>query len=150
MSVAIRVCTTIDAPPARVWEVVEQIEHHTDWMSDAASITFVTKSTRAVGTAVDCLTPVGPLRLNDRITVIEWEEGRSIGIEHRGIVTGAGRFSLKRKRRGQTRFCWHERLRFPWWMGGFVGERVAKPVLRRLWRGNLERLARIVEGEDAR
>jgi len=30
-------------------------------------------------------------------------------------------------------------------MGGFVGERVAKPVLRKLWRGNLERLKHIAE-----
>lgn len=145
MSVGIKVCTLIDAPPARVWEIVEAIERHTDWMADAERITFVTASTRGVGAAFDCLTRVGPLRLNDRMTVIEWDPGRSIGIEHRGIVTGAGRFSIAKRRHGRTRFCWHERLRFPWWMGGFVGERVAKPVLRKLWRGNLERLKHIAE-----
>ena len=50
MTVRIRVCTTIDAPPARVWNVVEKIEHHTQWMTDAARITFVTSITRGVGT----------------------------------------------------------------------------------------------------
>jgi uncharacterized protein YndB with AHSA1/START domain len=145
VSVAIKVCTLIEAPPARVWEIVEAIERHTDWMADAERITFVTPSTRGVGTAFDCLTRVGPVRLNDRMTVIEWDAGRSIGIEHRGIVRGAGRFTVAKRRHGRTRFCWHERLRFPWWMGGFVGERVAKPVLRKLWRGNLERLKNIAE-----
>jgi uncharacterized protein YndB with AHSA1/START domain len=145
VSVAIKVCTLIEAPPARVWEIVEAIERHTDWMADAERITFVTPSTRGVGTAFDCLTRVGPVRLNDRMTVIEWDAGRSIGIEHRGIVRGAGRFTIAKRRHGRTRFCWHERLRFPWWMGGFVGERVAKPVLRKLWRGNLERLKDIAE-----
>jgi uncharacterized protein YndB with AHSA1/START domain len=145
MTVRVRVCTTIDAPPSRVWEIVEVIEHHTEWMTDAARITFVTSSTRGVGTEFDCLTRVGPLRLNDRMAVIEWEPGRSIGIEHRGVVTGAGRFSLARRRHGRTRFCWHERLRFPWWMGGPLGERVAKPVLRKLWRANLTRLKHIAE-----
>jgi hypothetical protein len=148
VSVGIRVCTLIDAPQAHVWEIVEVIEHHTDWMTDAERITFTTPSTRGIGTTFDCLTRVGPLRLNDHMKVIEWEQGSSIGIEHRGIVTGAGRFTLATKRHGKTQFCWSERLRFPWWMGGVVGERVAKPVFRRLWRGNLARLKAIVEHED--
>ena len=59
--------------------------------------------------------------------------------------TPMGRFTVKHRRHGRTRFCWTERLRFPWWMGGPIGERVAKPVLRRLWRGNLARLQRIAE-----
>ncbi|MDQ1466924.1 MAG: hypothetical protein QOH10_1339, partial [Actinomycetota bacterium] len=54
---------------------------------------------------------------------------------------------LKPRRHGRTRFCWTERLHFPWWMGGPVGERVAKPVLRRLWRANLTRLRHVAEAD---
>jgi uncharacterized protein YndB with AHSA1/START domain len=147
MTVRIRVCTTIDASPERVWRVVESIEHHTAWMADAKRITFVSSSTRGVGTEFDCLTRIGPFRMTDRMTVTEWEPGRAMGIEHRGVVTGSGRFTVKRKRHGRSRFCWNERLRFPWWMGGPVGERVTKPVLRRLWRRNLTRLRRIAEAD---
>jgi uncharacterized protein YndB with AHSA1/START domain len=145
MTVRIRVCTTIDASPARVWNVVEDIEHHTQWMTDAERITFVSSTTRGVGTEFDCLTRVGPFRMTDRMRVTEWESGATIGIEHRGVVTGSGRFTLRRKSHGRTRFCWNERLRFPWWMGGPIGERAAKPVLRRLWRANLTRLRTIAE-----
>jgi uncharacterized protein YndB with AHSA1/START domain len=145
MTVRIRVGTTIDAPPERVWQVVESIEHHTDWMADAQRITFVSARRRGVGTEFDCLTRVGPFRTTDRMTVTEWEPGRSMGIEHRGVVTGRGRFTLKRRRHGRTRFSWSERLRFPWWMGGPVGERLAKPLLRAIWRRNLTRLRRIAE-----
>jgi hypothetical protein len=42
-------------------------------------------------------------------------------------------------------FCWEEVLRFPWWMGGPLGERLAKPVLGHVWRTNLRRLQAIVE-----
>ena len=35
MSVRIRVCTTIDAPPATVWAAIEHIESHMEWMADA-------------------------------------------------------------------------------------------------------------------
>jgi uncharacterized protein YndB with AHSA1/START domain len=144
--VRIRVCTTIDASPARVWNVVEAIEHHTDWMADARRIDFVSAHRRGIGTEFDCLTRVGPFRTTDRMTVTEWEPQHSMGIEHHGVVTGRGRFTVKGKRQGRTRFCWSERLRFPWWMGGIVGEQLAKPLLRRLWRRNLVRLRRIAEG----
>jgi uncharacterized protein YndB with AHSA1/START domain len=145
VTVRIRVGVTIDAPPARVWEVVEAIEHHTDWMADAARIDFVSARRRGVGTEFDCLTRVGPFRTTDRMTITEWDAGHAMGIEHHGIVTGRGRFTIRAKRHGRTRFTWKERLRFPWWMGGPVGERVAKPILRRLWRRNLVRLRRIAE-----
>ena len=56
------------------------------------------------------------------------------------FVTGRGRFTLRRRPRGRTRFCWEERLTFPGWMGGIVGEQVARPILRAIWRRNLRRL----------
>jgi uncharacterized protein YndB with AHSA1/START domain len=143
--VRIRVGITIDAPPAATWRVVEAIEHHVDWMADAESIRFIDARTRGVGTTFDCVTKVGPFRLTDRMAVTEWEPQRCLGIEHRGIVTGRGRFTLRRRRGGKTRFTWSERLTFPWWMGGSVGALAAKPVLRAIWRRNLRRLKTIVE-----
>lgn len=142
----IRIGIMIDASPADTWRVVEQLERHVDWMADAESIRFVGTQTRGEGTAFDCVTKVGPIRLTDRMTVIEWEAGKLVGIEHRGMVTGRGRFTLRRRRGGRTWFQWNERLTFPWWMGGPAGAIAAKPVLRRIWRHNLLRLKSIVEG----
>jgi hypothetical protein len=143
--VRIRVGITIDASTDDTWRIVEPIEHHVDWMADADTIRFTGKQTRGVGTTFDCRTKVGPVRLTDRMTITEWEPGRLMGIEHRGVVTGRGRFVLRRRRGGRTRFTWNERLRFPWWLGGEVGARLAKPVLRAIWRRNLRRLKAIVE-----
>jgi hypothetical protein len=142
----IKVGILIDAPPSAVWRVVEPIEHHVDWMVDAAAIRFVNGQTRGVGTAFDCDTKVGPFRLTDRMVVTEWVPEWAMGIEHRGLVTGRGRFTLRRRHRGRTRFTWQEELTFPWWMGGPVGAFAAKPVLRAVWRRNLRRLKAIVEG----
>lgn len=141
----IRVGVTIETPPGDLWQVIAPIEHHVDWMVDAESIRFLDAQTRGVGTTFDCVTKVGPIRLTDRMTVTEWEPGRSMGIEHRGAVTGRGRFTLRRRHGGQTKFTWTERLTFPWWMGGPVGALAAKPVLRAIWRRNLRRLKAIVE-----
>jgi uncharacterized protein YndB with AHSA1/START domain len=147
MTVRIRVGITIDAPPQSVWDVVEAIENHTDWMADARRITFVSSHHRGVGTEFDCLTRVGPFRTTDRMTITEWEPGHAMGIEHHGMVTGRGRFTINGRRHDRTRFRWSERLTFPWWMGGLVGERLAKPVLRAVWKRNLRRLQRIVEAQ---
>ena len=139
------VSVVIDAPPADVWSVVEPIERHVDWMADAVSITFTGIMRRGVGTRFDCRTRIGPLRTTDRMTVTEWTPGRAMGIEHRGVVTGRGRFTLGRRPLGRTRFTWTEELTFPWWTGGPVGAFVAKPALRAVWRRNLRRLKQLVE-----
>jgi hypothetical protein len=141
----IKVAITIDASPADTWRTVEPIERHVDWMAEADAIRFIGAQTRGVGTTFDCVTKVGPFHLTDRMTVTEWEHGRLMGIEHRGVVTGRGRFTLRRRRGGRTQFTWNERLTFPWWMGGLVGGLAAKPVLRGIWRRNLRRLKAIVE-----
>ena len=143
MSVAIELCTEIPASPAAVWDVVEQIHAHPRWMRDAERITFIGPQMQGVGTEFDCRTVIGPLHVTDRMRVTEWEPEIAMGIEHRGAVSGRGRFSLAPTADG-TEFCWRETLTFPWWMGGRAGEVAAKPVFERVWRANLDRLRALV------
>jgi hypothetical protein len=109
-------------------------------MKDAVAIRFTSARHDGVGATFDCDTKIGPFRLLDRMEVTEWREGKVMGIAHRGLVSGRGRFTLRPARRGRTRFTWDERIRFPWWAGGPVGGLLAKPVLRRIWKDNLRRL----------
>ncbi|MEY2567406.1 MAG: hypothetical protein QOE35_1935 [Actinomycetota bacterium] len=141
----IRTTTLIDAPTASVWRVVRDIASHPTWMRDAVAVRFLTDMREGVGTAFDCDTKVGPFRMVDRMEVTEWDEGSVIGITHRGLVTGRGRFTIEPARQDRTRFTWDERLRFPWWAGGPVGGLLASPVLRRIWRSNLRLLKAKVE-----
>jgi hypothetical protein len=143
--VRIEVCTTIGVTPAELWSVLEAIERHVEWMADAESIRFTTEQHRGVGTIFDCATKVGPLRTVDVMEITEWEPAAAMGIVHRGAVRGAGRFSLREDPGGATRFCWAETLRFPWWLGGRLGELAGKPVLRSLWTHNLRRLRALAE-----
>ena len=142
----IRVSTIIDAPPSRVWDEVKDIASHVEWMEDAVAIRFTSGRRSGVGTAFDCDTRVGPLRVTDRMEITEWKPRRVMGIRHVGVVTGSGRFTLRRRRRGRTTFGWEERLSFPWWMGGPIGAEVGGLVLRLVWRRNLRNLKRRVEG----
>jgi uncharacterized protein YndB with AHSA1/START domain len=142
----IHLCTTIGAPVDRVWATVEDIATHTRWMADAESIEFVTDQRSGVGTEFDCRTRVGPLTTTDRMRVTEWEPSSVMGIEHRGVVTGTGRFTLRATSADLTEFCWTEELVFPTAMGGGLGERAGRPVLERIWRANLRRLRALAEG----
>jgi len=141
----IRTRVDIDAPPAEVWRAIEHLESHVDWMEDALAIRFTSRRRRGVGTTFDCDTKVGPFRLTDRMAITEWKPRRSMGVSHTGVVAGSGRFTLRRRRGGRTRFGWDERLRFPWFLGGPVGAVLAVPILKRIWRRNLANLRARVE-----
>jgi uncharacterized protein YndB with AHSA1/START domain len=146
VSVRIRIAVMIDASPDDVWNAVEQIETHVDWMADAERITFRSEAHSGVGAAFDCLTVVGPLRTTDHFVVTRWDPGVAMGIEHRGAVSGAGEFTLTPVDDGRTtQFTWEEVLTFPWWLGGPVGEVVGRPVLEHTWKRNLRRLKTKVE-----
>lgn len=144
MTVRITQCQRFRATPADVWRAVEDISTHPEWMRDAVEITYLTAHHHGVGAEFACLTRIGPFRNHDVLRVTEWEPGTVMGIEHTGVVTGSGRFTLASHGDG-TQFCWEEVLRFPWWMGGPVGERLAKPLLGYVWRKNLRRLRALVE-----
>jgi hypothetical protein len=143
----IHVSIDIDATPDAVWQVVEPVEHHIDWMHDAVAIRFTTDQHRGVGTEFLCDTKVGPIRLVDRMEITEWIPGEVMGVRHTGMVTGTGRFTLTPIDLGRrTRFAWEEVLTFPWWMGGPVGAWVGgKVALAPIWRRNLRNLRDIVE-----
>lgn len=143
----IRVAIDIDATPERVWDVVEPVERHVDWMHDAVAIRFTGEQTRGVGTEFLCDTKVGPFKLVDRMEITEWEPGAVMGVRHIGMVTGTGRFTLEPIDLGRrTRFVWEETLVFPWWMGGPLGALIGgKVVLAAIWRRNLRGLRRLVE-----
>lgn len=141
----IRVSTTIDATPRQVWEVVRHVADHVEWMEDAVAIRFTSRTHAGVGTTFDCDTKVGPFRLTDRMEITRWEPRKAMGVQHVGMVTGTGQFTLKKRRGGRTRFTWAEELVFPWWMGGPFGAVIGGEVLRLVWARNLRNLKAIVE-----
>lgn len=147
----IRVSIDLDATPATVWSVVEPVERHVDWMADAVAIRFETEQTRGVGTRFLCDTKVGPISLTDEMEITRWEPERAMGVRHTGIVTGSGVFTLEPIDLGRrTRFTWTEDLRFPWYLGGRLGELVGgQLVMKAIWRRNLKRLRALVDAASA-
>ena len=143
----VKASVLIDARPAEVWWVLEDIAGHVDWMVDAAEIRFTSSRPFGEGTTFECDTRLGPIRLTDRMEITRWAPGKAMDVVHSGVVTGEGGFRLRRARRRRTKVTWTEELRFPWWLGGRVGAVVGgKTALAAIWRRNLRNLKAKVEG----
>jgi len=136
--VSITVPIDIAAPVEVVWNDLADLSSHVEWMAEAESVEFLTDFRGGVGTVMRVLTKVGPFRTADILEVTEWAPPSSIGVTHRGVIGGTGRFILAPTDTG-TLFTWTETLSFPWWLGGPVAELVARPVLAEIWRRNLRR-----------
>ena len=145
MSKRIKVSTIINKPLEIVWDEVKIMENHVNWMQDAANIDFLSENTSGIDTKMNVLTKVGPIKLNDVITVTRWEEMKSIGVIHEGIVTGEGVFFLSSVDANSTKFEWVEELKFPIYLGGPIGEIFGGLLLKQIWKKNLENLKNIIE-----
>jgi hypothetical protein len=71
--------------------------------------------------------------------VTAWEPLKRIAVRHVGLVSGVGEFRLDALA-GGVLFTWREDLRFPWRLGGPLGALLARPLLRQVWKRNLNRL----------
>lgn len=143
---SIAVTVEIEAPLDFVWARLSDLSSHSEWMSDAASISFLTEQRRGEGVRMRAPTRVGMFRISDLMEINEWVEGRRIGVLHLGPVGGWGRFDLS-DRPPRRWLTWTEHLRFPWYLGGVLAERSSRPVLRRIFKANLTRFRDRVEGE---
>ncbi|REK25177.1 MAG: SRPBCC family protein [Actinobacteria bacterium] len=140
----IRVERTIPATRQDVWAELANLADHPRWMKDAVDLEFIGSSQSGVGTRMRVPTRVGPFRTTDILEITSWEEGASMGVVHEGLVSGTGEFRLEGD--NPTRIVWEETLSFPWYLGGPVTAFFARPVLRWIWAGNLERFANRVSG----
>ena len=144
MSKTIEVETLIYASLDDVWNEVSKIENHSKWMKDAVNIDFQTDNKSGVGTKIKVLTKIGPIKLYDFMTFTKWEEKKSIGVDHVGIVTGKGEMKFEKIDENTTKFKWTETLKFPIYLGGVIGELFGKPVLELIWKQNLNNLKKII------
>lgn len=140
----ISVSIAISAPVEVVWERLSDLASHSEWMTDAASILFLTDQRRGVGVGMRVPTRVGPLRVVDLMEVDEWTELQRIGVRHVGRIGGWGRFELAGDGNGSL-LTRREQLHFPWYMGGVFTEWFARPILRRIFRANLAGFGQWVE-----
>lgn len=135
----IRVEKSVQASREEVWAELANLANHASWMKDAVELEFLGAQRSGIGTRMRVPTQVGPFRTTDVLEVTGWVEGESISVDHEGLVSGRGQFTLDGD--APTVVVWEETLRFPWWIGGPVAAVFAHPILRAIWAGNLRRFA---------
>lgn len=135
----------IDASVEATWAALADISSHVNWMADAESIRFTSDQHQGVGTTFDCVTKVGPLKTVDKMEITDWVEGQRMAVRHTGIVIGTGVFEVQATGQSRATLTWTEDLRFPWFLGGVVTPFAARPILKRIWMGNLRRFRSILE-----
>ncbi len=145
MSKRIEISTVINKPLNVVWDEVKIMENHVNWMEDAVKIDILSENNSGLNTKMNVLTKVGPITLNDIITVTEWKEKESIGVIHEGTATGAGVFYLTSLDESKTKFQWVEILKFPFYLGGPLGEIFGGLIIKLIWKKNLKNLKEIIE-----
>ncbi|MPZ53528.1 MAG: hypothetical protein GEU79_12485 [Acidimicrobiia bacterium] len=148
MTVMVTNSVVIDARATVVWDRLADLGTHPEWMFDARAIHFMSPQTSGPGTEMTVATAIGPLRTNDLIKVIGWDEGRSMTVRHSGVITGEGTMRVDSVA-GGTRVTWAEELVFPWYLGGPATALIALPVMRRVWAHSLERLRHLIESDLA-
>ena len=140
----IEISTHINVSPEILWEELRHIDRHVNWMNDAVSITFTSPTTEGVGTQFSCLTKVGPFKTTDIMTITQWQENKTMGVEHVGLVKGTGTFRIEPHGEVST-ITWKESLSFPLFFLGSLGALAATPLLTYIWKKNLTNLKNIVE-----
>lgn len=149
--VRLEVDVPIDAPRAVVWAVLTDWERQADWMVDAVAVHVLTPHREGEGVTVRVPTRLLGLTVQDVMRVTGWVEQQRLEVVHLGrVITGSGAFVLADDPRGGTHVTWEECIDPPLGaLGEWVATRVLLPVLRRVFRRSLHRLAVLAERSAA-
>jgi hypothetical protein len=134
----------LPATPERVWEQIRRWEYQSLWIRDAVWVRVLTPEREGLGVRVKVLNRVLLVPLfTEQLEVRGWDPPRRIVMAHRSFVRGTGIWSLQRED-GGTRFAWSEELSLPIPLLGELALLVYRPFLRRIMRGSLANLQRLV------
>lgn len=133
------------ATPESVWDRIRRWEDQARWIRDAVWVRVLTTEREGVGARVRVLNRVLHVPLfTEQLEVVAWDPPRRMVMAHRSFVRGTGTWSLE-PGDGSTRFVWVEELSLPIPLLGELALLVYRPFLRRLMRGSLANLQRLVE-----
>jgi len=124
----LHLCIDHRAPVDHVWRVIEAIDTHTEWMTDAETITFPPSNARA-SVPSSTASPESSVQHGRRMRVTEWEP-QAVRASNTTASSRTGRFTLLGVGNGTHRVLLTEDLVFPTSLGGGAAERLARPGLR--------------------
>jgi len=140
----VRTSVVVRAPIARTWAELSDIESQPRWMHDMKRVTVETPGPIGVGTKGRALVRILGVATNDPVTITEFEPPRRFGLRHEGRFAGTGLLTLEPSADGaSTTIVWEETIVPP--LLPRLGNLALRPILRRVFEADLERLRAIVE-----
>jgi Polyketide cyclase / dehydrase and lipid transport len=134
----------LTAAPDRVWSTIERWEEQSWWIRDAVWVRLLTRERTGAGARVEVMNRVLHVPLfTEQLEVVGWDPPRRMVMAHRSFVRGTGTWSLEPVD-GSTMFTWTEELSLPIPILGELALLVYRPFLRRLMRGSLANLQRLI------
>lgn len=134
----------LPAAPDRVWSMIERWEEQARWIRDAVWVRLLTHERTGAGARVEVMNRVLHVPLfTEQLEVVGWDPPRRMVMAHRSFVRGTGTWSLAPVD-GSTTFTWTEELSLPIPILGELALLVYRPFLRRLMRGSLANLQRLI------
>ena len=134
----------LTAAPDRVWSTIERWEEQSRWIRDAVWVRLLTRERTGAGARVEVMNRVLHVPLfTEQLEVVGWDPPRRMVMAHRSFVRGTGTWSLE-PADGSTMFTWTEELSLPIPILGELALLVYRPFLRRLMRGSLANLQRLI------
>jgi uncharacterized protein YndB with AHSA1/START domain len=142
----IRSMVVVDAPIARVWAILADIEGQTRWMHDMKAVRILTDGPVGVGTIGEADVRIFGIRVTDPVTITEFQPPTRFALTHDGTFKGGGVFDLEAGADGTTTIVrWEETLIAP--LLPHLGAAVGSPILSAIFQADLERLRDLVEAE---
>jgi hypothetical protein len=139
--VKVRASVVLPVGPDEAWARLVDWEGQPEWMADAEAVQVLTASREGPGVRIAVRTRVlGFPLLTDVLEVTEWRPPQQLVVIRRGFVRGRGAWRLDRVG-DHTRFVWTEELRMPVPVVGELALQLYRPLMRRLMRRSLDRLA---------
>jgi uncharacterized membrane protein len=147
--VRLEVSVEAAAPVGVVWDVLTRWEDQPRWMRDAKEVHVTSPHREGEGVELRCPTNLLGFTVQDTMRVTRWDPPRELAVTHTGrIITGSGAFVLSETAAGRTRIDWWEEVDPPLGALGELGARLlVLPIIRRIFTGSLNGLARIAEAE---
>ncbi len=141
-----RVVERIDAPVARVWDLLLDWEGSAAWMVDATTVDVIGAQREGVGARVKAVTRIAGIPLTDHMEVVAWWPQRLIQVQHhRPPIKGLAWFALAPLPGNATRFEWGENLKPPFGVLGQIGGRILRAPIQSVLRSSVRKLKALAE-----
>lgn len=132
--------------PRAVWPFLVDWERLSVWMQEASDFRVIGSQREGVGVEAEATVRIAGITTRDRIRVTQWQPPAVLEMAHMGWVQGTGYMELSPIEGGSDLF-WRESLVPPWGRIGRMGMAMARPLMRRIFRRDLQLLKQLVEAE---